>query len=91
MEEEKMAKISKKTIENMRDILDRGCDYAATQEVVKEIADETLKELGCELCQSDDATVNDWDGDEVCTLYDYANIFWDNAVEKFLNILITEE
>lgn len=86
-----MAKISKKTIESMRDILDRGCDYAATQEVVKEIADEALKELGCEICQSDDATVNDWDGDEVGTLDEYANILWDKAVEKFLNILSTEE
>ena len=29
-----MAKISKKTMENLEDILNRGCDYAATQEVI---------------------------------------------------------
>lgn len=63
--------------------MNRGCDYAATQEVVTEIANEALKESGCELCQ--------WDGDEVCNVEDFANIFWDKAVEKILNVLATEE
>ena len=31
-----MAKISKKTIEEIEDILDRGCDYADTQTIVTE-------------------------------------------------------
>lgn len=86
-----MAKISKKTMENLEDILNRGCDYAATQEVVTEIANEALKESGCELCQCDDAMVVDWDGDEVCDVEEFANIFWDKAVEKILNVLATEE
>lgn len=86
-----MVKISKKTMENLEDILNRGCDYAATQEVVTEIANEALKESGCELCQCDDAMVVDWDGDEVCNVEDFANIFWDKAVEKILNVLATEE
>lgn len=73
------------------EILNRGCDYAATQEVVTEIANEALKESGCELCQCDDAMVVDWDGDEVCNVEDFANIFWDKAVEKILNVLATEE
>lgn len=86
-----MAKISKKTIESLRESLDRGCDYAGTQETVTEIANEALRESSCELCQCDDASVCDWDGDEVCTVEDFANIFWDKAVEKILNVLATEE
>lgn len=39
-----MAKISKKTIESLREFLDRGCDYAGTQETVTEIANEALRE-----------------------------------------------
>lgn len=74
-----MAKISKKTIESLREFLDRGCDYAGTQETVTEIANEALRENGCELCQCDDASVCDWDGDEVCTVEDFANVFWDKA------------
>lgn len=90
-EEMTMAKISKKTIESLREFLDRGCDYAGTQETVTEIANEALRENGCELCQCDDASVCDWDGDEVCTVEDFANVFWDKAVEKILNVLATEE
>ena len=40
-----MAKISKKTIEELEDILNRGCDYADTQTVVTEYANEALKEI----------------------------------------------
>lgn len=86
-----MAKISKKTIENLWEFLNRGCDYAGTQERVKELADEALKECGCEICQSDDATIIDWDEDTICTVDEFANIFWDKAVENFLNVLSTEE
>lgn len=50
-----------------------------------------MRENGCELCQCDDASVCDWDGDEVCTVEDFANVFWDKAVEKILNVLATEE
>ena len=46
-----MAKISKKTIEELEDILSRGCDYADTQTVVTEYANEALKESGCDICQ----------------------------------------
>lgn len=54
-----MAKISKKTIEELEDILNRGCDYADTQ--------------------------------TVCTVEEFANIFWDKAVEGILNVLKTQE
>ncbi len=86
-----MAKISKKTIEEIEDILDRGCDHADTQTIVTEYANEALKELGCEECQVDDATIQDWDEDTICTVEDFANAFWDKAVEGILNILRTQE
>lgn len=62
-----MAKISKKTIEELEDILNRGCDYADTQTVV------------------------DWDDKPICTAEEFANIFWDKAVEGILNVLKTQE
>lgn len=86
-----MAKISKKTIENLREFLNRGCEYGGTQEVVTEIANEALRENGCEICQCDDATIIDWDDDAICNVEEFANIFWDKAVEKILNVLATEE
>lgn len=86
-----MAKIPKKTIENLREFLNRGCDYAGTQETVKELADKTLEQCGCEVCQSDDAMIVDWDDKPICTVDEFANIFWDKAVEDILNVLSTEE
>ena len=86
-----MAKIAKKTIEELQDILNRGCDYADTQTIVTGYANEVLKELGCELCQADDASVVDWDEDTVCTVEDFANAFWDKAVVGILNVLKTQE
>lgn len=43
-----MAKISKKTINNLREFLSRGCDYAGTQEQVDEITTEILRGLKSE-------------------------------------------
>lgn len=86
-----MAKISKKTLQELEDILNRGCDYADTQTIVTEYANEALKELGCELCQADDATIVDLDDDTVCTVEDFANKFWDKAVVGILNVLMTQE
>ena len=50
-----------------------------------------MKELGCELCQADDASVVDWDEDTICTVEDFANAFWDKAVEGILNVLKTQD
>ena len=41
-----MAKIPKKTIENLQEFLDRGCEYAGTQETVDDLVYETLTEIG---------------------------------------------
>lgn len=89
--EDNMAKISKKTMEELEDILNRGCEYADTQSIVTAYANETLKELGCELCQADDALVIDWNNDTICTVEDFANAFWDKAVEGIMNVLRTQD
>lgn len=86
-----MAKISKKTIENLREFMNRGCEYSGTQEVVNDLMNESLREIGAKIIQADDVALIDWDDETIGTLDDFANTFWDNAVEKILNVLETEE
>lgn len=84
-----MAKISKKKIEELREFLSRGCDYAGTQETVDEIKAEVLEEMGCEY--SADEVGLEWGTKVYGVVDDFADIFWDKAVEKILNVLSTEE
>ena len=84
-----MAKISTETIENLREFIDRGCDHAGTQEVVDDIVYETLKELGADCPFGDEIGLFDGDS-EFCTLDEFANAFWDKAIEKILHVLKTE-
>ena len=84
-----MAKISKKTIDNIREIMSRGCDYVGTQEVVNDLVTETLKELGSNYPYGDEIGLIDADG-EFSTVSEFANTFWDKAVVSFLNVLETE-
>lgn len=86
-----MAKISKKTIENLREFMNRGCEYSGTQEVVNDLMNESLRKMGAKIIQADDVALIDWDDETIGTLDDFANTFWDNAVEKILNVLETEE
>lgn len=65
-------------------------EYSGTEEIVREIANEVLKENGCELCKCDDASVTDWDGDEICTVEDFVSAFWEKSVEKILNVVETQ-
>ena len=44
-----MAKLSQTDIEELKDILSLGCDYADTKTVIHEVADKTLQELGADL------------------------------------------
>lgn len=85
-----MSKISKKTINNLKEFCSRGCDYAGTQEVVDDLVTETLKEIGTKYPYGDEISLFDGD-DEFSTVDEFANIFWDKAVEKILNVLETEE
>lgn len=86
-----MAKISKQTINNLKEFMDRGCEYSGTQDIVNDLMDESLREMGAKIIQADDVTLTDWDEDTIGMLDDFANIFWDKAVEKILNVLKTEE
>lgn len=83
-----MSKISKKTINNLREFLNRGCDYAGTQEQVDEITIEVLRGLKSESYGDEVALVDDG---EFSTIEEFANMFWDIAVERILNVLETEE
>ncbi len=85
-----MAKISKNTINNLREFMSRGCKYSGTQEIVNDLMNESLREMGAKVIEADDVSLIDWDDDTIGTLDDFANIFWDKAVESFLNVLATE-
>lgn len=84
-----MAKISKKTIENLREFLSRDCEYAATQEMVFDITTEVLRGLKSE-SYGDEIVLVDEDG-EFSTVEEFADMFWDVAVKYILNVLATEE
>ena len=85
-----MAKISNKTINNLREFMNRSCDYAGTQEVVDNLVSETLRELGSKYPYGDEIGLVDCDG-EFNTVSEFANVSWDKAVTAFLNVLATEE
>ena len=84
-----MGKLSKKDMEELRGFLGRGCDYAGTQEVVNDLVTETLKEIGTEYPYGDEISLFDGD-DHFSTVDEFANIFWDKAIEKILNVVETE-
>lgn len=86
-----MAKLSKKDIEELREFCSLGCEFSGTEEIVREIANEVLKENGCDSCQCDDAAIMDLDDDMVCTIENFAFAFWEKAVEKILNVVETQE
>lgn len=85
-----MAKISNNTINNLREFLNRGCEYAGTQEVVDNLVSETLIELGSKYPYGDEIGLVDVDG-EFDTINEFANRFWDKAVVCILNVLMTED
>lgn len=84
-----MAKISKKTIEELQDIFSRGCDYAGTQEVVHETFTESLKSLGG-FGDWDEMSTEDLEDNEI-VLQELFEKFYDNMIEKVLNVIKTQE
>lgn len=84
-----MGKLSKKDMGELREFLGRGCDYAGTQEVVNNLVAETLKEIGTEYPYGDEISLFDGD-DQFSTVDEFANIFWDKAIEKILNVVETQ-
>lgn len=84
-----MGKLSKKDMEELREVCALGCEYSATQDVVSSIVYETLEEMGgTDLRYADEIGLTD--GKEFATLDDFINIFWDKAVEKILNVVETQ-
>ena len=77
-------------IDNLREIMSRGCEYFGTQEVIDDITTEILIDLGSKYPYSDEIGLVDTDG-EFNTLNEFVNMFWDRAVIVFLNVLATEE
>lgn len=85
-----MSKLSKKDIEELKEFTDIGCEYAGTQEVVNDLMNESLREMGVKTIMADDVGLVDWDENQLGTLEELCNIFWDKAVEKILNVVETQ-
>lgn len=84
-----MAEISDKKINKLREFMDRGCTYAGTQDVVDDLVSKTLKKLGSKYPYGDEVGLIDVEC-EFGTVSEFANIFWDEVVIIFLNLLIVE-
>lgn len=70
--------------------MDRGCDYSGTQEIVNDLICEVLKEIGAEDFYGDEVRL--FDGDKCFSdVEEFANLFWDKAVECILNVIETED
>lgn len=84
-----MARIGKKTLEEIEDILSRGCDYADTQEVVHQSFYEAMEELGG-LGDWDEMSAKDLNDNDI-VLQDLFESFYDKTIEKVMNVLRTQE
>lgn len=85
-----MAKLTEKDMEELRDILSLGCDYADTKEVVHETADNTLHDMGIDLgieCM----LVTDGEYEDSIGLEDFVDKFYLNIIENILNVVATQE
>lgn len=85
-----MSKLNKKDIEELKEFMDRGCEYAGTQEVVNDLMNESLREMGVKTIMADDVNLVDWDENSIGNLEEFCNIFWDKAVGKILNVVETQ-
>lgn len=86
-----MTKISDETIDNLREFMDRGCDYAGTQEVVDDLVGEALREMGSRYSYGEDTSLIDLEDHYIGNVSDFANLFWDKSVEAILNVIETED
>ena len=73
------------TIEDLREELSRGCEYAATQEMVHQSFYEAMEELGG-VGDWDEIAAEDLEG-QMCVLQSLFEIFYDKTVEKILNYI----
>lgn len=85
-----MSKLSEKDMEELRDILSLGCDYADTKNVVHETADETLSDMGIDLgieCM----LITDGEFEGSVPLEEFVDKFYSKTIEKIMNVLKTQE
>lgn len=85
-----MAKLTEKDIEEIKDILSLGCDYADTKTVVYETVDDTLRDMGIDLgieCM----LVVDGEYEDSIGLDEFVDKFYSNIIEKILNVVATQE
>lgn len=73
-------------LEEIRDFLDRGCEFAGTQQIVDDIAADILFEMGAEYPFPDEIELKEIDN-EIGVLSDFAEKFWDKAVDAMMNVL----
>ena len=77
-------------MEEIKDILSLGCDYADTKTVVHETADDTLRDMGIDLgieCM----LVVDGEYEDSIGLDEFVDKFYSNMIEKILNVVATQE
>lgn len=79
-----------RNIDNLKEILSRGCDYTGTQEVVNDLVSKILKRLGSNCIYGDEIGLINYDG-EFSNLEKFANLFWDESISIFLNVIMSEE
>lgn len=85
-----MGKLTKKDIEEIRDILSLDCEYADTKTVIHETADKTLSDMGIDLgieCMS----VVEGCGENDIELEDFVDNFYTAIIEDVLNVVETQE
>ena len=73
------------SLEDLREELSRGCEYAATQEVVHQSFYEAMEELGG-TGDWDEMAAEDLEG-QMCVLQALFETFYDKTVEKILNYI----
>ena len=84
-----MAKLSQTDMEELKDILSLGCDYADTKTFILDVADKTLQELGADLgieCML--ITDGEYEGD--IGLEKFVDKFYSNVIQNVLNVVATQ-
>lgn len=85
-----MKAINKNTLEHIREVLSRGCEYSGTQETINDTCHSILSEH-TKYPYSDDVFLVDLEDNTVMQLDEFVDKFWDAAVEMIMNVLETEE
>lgn len=85
-----MSKLSKKDLQELRDIFSLGCDYADTKTVVHETADKTLQDMGIALgieCM----LITDGEYEDSVDLEEFVDRFYSNIIENVMNVISTQQ